>query len=100
MTPDMSPATKVDAATAAVPLAADTMAMATWITDDSLGFEKVEREKSQSIEMKICLTPAEARDPQYQSQRGGARSERAGPVSRPGGSDFMVRVVRLVGRLL
>ena len=46
MTPDMSPATKVDAATAAVPLAADTMAMATWMTDDSLGFEKAgERKK-------------------------------------------------------
>ena len=98
MTPDMSPAARVDAATVAIPLAADTVPMATWSW--FWGFEKRANQKQwfgiwkmsktkrvicRKMEFKITvlLTPASASDPQYQSQRGGARSERAGPVSRP-----------------
>ena len=37
-----------------------------------------------SIMITTSPTPAPARAAQYQSHRGGARSERAGPVRRPG----------------
>ena len=53
MTPDMSPATRVDAVTVAVPLAADTRPMATWSW--FLGFEKGRKQKQElKVKTSVC----------------------------------------------